>query len=99
MKWKWEYDGDDLEAKQTKLACNKTFNTVYFGVLNALFRFLLPTICLVVFNVLIFREVSFLYISHGMFLEWSGLLSSGVSLDFGRSVNPISIRGQIIPTK
>ena len=59
MKWKWEYDGDNLEAKQTELACNKTFNTVYFGVLNALFRFLLPTICLVVFNVLIFREVSF----------------------------------------
>ena len=68
MKWKWEFDGDDLVAKQTELACNKTFNTVYFGVLNALFRFLLPTICLVVFNVLIFREVSFFsYISWHVF--------------------------------
>ena len=61
MKWKWEFEGDHLEAKQTELACNETFNTVYFVVLNALFRFLLPTICLVVFNVLIFREVSFFY--------------------------------------
>ena len=65
MKWKWEFDGDHLEAKQTELACDETFNTVYFVVLNALFRFLLPTICLVVFNVLIYREVStfFLFLS------------------------------------
>ena len=63
MKWKWEFDGDHLEAKQTELACDKTFNTVYFVVLNALFRFLLPTICLVVFNVLIYREVSYFFFS------------------------------------
>ena len=55
--WKWEYDNGILKAKPTNLLYNKTFNMVYFAVLNGCFRSVLPTLSLIVFNILIYKEV------------------------------------------
>ena len=55
--WKWEYDNGILKAKPTNLLYDKTFNMVYFAVLNGSLRAVLPTLCLIVFNILIYKEV------------------------------------------
>ena len=47
------------KTKMSELACNLTFFMVYYVVLNASFRFIFPTICLVRFNIFIYKEVRY----------------------------------------
>ena len=42
----------------TELGCNKTFRIVYLFVVQICQNLILPTLCLIVFNILIFKEVS-----------------------------------------
>ena len=49
-------DGID-KLKLTELSCNQTFSTVYIGAFNAFFRLIFPTICLVGFNISIYKKV------------------------------------------
>ena len=59
--WKWEYDNGILKAEPTNLLYDKTFNILYFTVLNGGFRSVLPTLCLLVFNSLIYKEVKIVH--------------------------------------
>ena len=55
---KWETIDGNTVSKVTDLACNKIFRLAYLLVLNFSFRFLLPTICLITFNFLVYKEVT-----------------------------------------
>ena len=55
MIYKWD---DQWETKLTDIACNEPFIEDYLTyVLNLTLRFLLPTICLAGFNIIIFKKV------------------------------------------
>ena len=55
MIYKWD---DQWETKLTDIACNEPFMNEYLTyVLNLTLRFILPTICLVGFNILVFKKV------------------------------------------
>ena len=57
--YKWDYSQNgEIISKWTKLACNKTFLMIYLVFLNIIFRLILPIVCLIVFNILIFKKVS-----------------------------------------
>ena len=59
--YKWDYDQNgEIISKWTKLACNKTFLMIYLVFLNIIFRLILPIVCLIVFNILIFKKVNIL---------------------------------------
>ena len=58
MIFKWETNQKDVtELKTTELACNLTFYKVYFAGGNGLFIFILPTLMLIIPNVLMHKEV------------------------------------------
>ena len=58
LSFKWGIDENGLiVAEKAKLACNKIFVLVYGFYLNNILRLILPMICLIVFNILILREV------------------------------------------
>ena len=58
LSFQWEIDENGLiVAEKGKLACNKIFVLVYGFYLNNILRLILPMICLIVFNILILREV------------------------------------------
>ena len=57
--YKWDYSQNgEIISKWTKLACNKTFLIIYLVFLNIIIRLILPIVCLIVFNILIFKQVS-----------------------------------------
>ena len=58
---KWVTEDGVTKTKLTDLACDKKFYTIYYVIMNACFQFLLPTISLIVFNILIYRKVSNLH--------------------------------------
>ena len=56
--YKWDYDQNgEVMSKWTELACNKTFLMIYLVFLNIIIRLILPIVCLIVFNILIFKKV------------------------------------------
>ena len=55
--WRLESRNGGNRIKYTELFCDSTFQAVYIHGLNSCFRFLLPTIGLVVFNFYIYKEV------------------------------------------
>ena len=56
--YKWDYDQNgEIISKWTELACNKTFLMIYLVFLNIIIRLILPIVCLIVFNILIFKKV------------------------------------------
>ena len=54
---KWETKNDTTTVNYTELECNNTFRTLYYMVLNAFFRFIVPSVCLVTFKTLIYKKV------------------------------------------
>ena len=58
MTFNWETNPDGVrELKITELFCDPTFYTVYYAVGSGLFFFILPTLMLIIPNVLIQNEV------------------------------------------
>ena len=58
MMFKWETNPYGVgELKPTKLACDPTFYNVYYAGGNGLFMFILPTLMLIIPNVLMQKEV------------------------------------------
>ena len=58
MIFKWETNQNGAtELKLTELACDPTFLKVYYAGGNGLFLFILPTLILVISNVLMYNEV------------------------------------------
>ena len=54
----WETNQDGVsEIKITKYACDPTFYKVYFAGGNGLFMFILPTLMLIIPNILMHKEV------------------------------------------
>ena len=61
MIYKWEMIDGTIFTKRTNLGCNESFITLYLTyVLNLVFRYILPTMALIVFNLIIFKKVSIL---------------------------------------
>ena len=58
MTFRWETNqyGEE-ELKTAKLTCDPTFYKVYYAWGNGLFMFILPTLMLVIPNVLVHKEV------------------------------------------
>ena len=60
--FRWEKPVDKIIATQTDISCNNDFIKHYKDyVLNLTLRFLLPTIALVGFNILIIKKVIYLF--------------------------------------
>ena len=58
MTFRWETNSNGVnELKTTKFACDPTFYKVYYAGGNGLFMFILPTLMLVIPNVLMHKEV------------------------------------------
>jgi hypothetical protein len=58
MIYKWETNQNGVtELKKTKLACDPTFLKVYYAGGNGLFLFILPTLILIISNLLMYKEV------------------------------------------
>ena len=58
MTFRWETNPDGVrELKITELFCDPTFYKVYYAGGNGLFMFILPTLMLIIPNVLIQKEV------------------------------------------
>ena len=58
MVFKWETNQNGVtELKKTKLACDPTFLKVYYAGGNGLFLFILPTLILIISNLLMYKEV------------------------------------------
>ena len=58
MIYKWETTDGAIFTKRTNLGCNESFITLYLTyVLNLVLRYVLPTVALIVFNLLIFKKV------------------------------------------
>ena len=57
MAFRWETNLGVKELKITKFACDPTFFKVYYAGGNGLFMFILPTLLLVIPNVLMHKEV------------------------------------------
>ena len=55
--WRLESRNGRNIIRYTELFCDSTFQAVYIHGLNACFRFLLPTIGLMIFNFYIYKEV------------------------------------------
>ena len=63
MTFRWETNSNGVsELKTTKLTCDPTFYKVYYAGGNGLFMFILPTLMLVIPNVLMHKEVLILVI-------------------------------------
>ena len=61
MIYKWERIDGTIFTKRTNLGCNESFITLYLTyVLNLVLRYILPTVALIVFNLLIFKKVRML---------------------------------------
>ena len=60
--FRWEKPVDKIIATRTDISCNNDFIKHYKDyVLNLTLRFLLPTIALVGFNILIIKKVIYLF--------------------------------------
>ena len=58
MTFRWETNSNGVnELKTTKFACDPTFYKVYYAGGNGLFMFILPTLMLIIPNVLMQKEV------------------------------------------
>ena len=58
MTFRWETNPHGVrELKTTKFACDPTFYKVYYAGGNGLFMFILPTLMLIIPNVLMHKEV------------------------------------------
>ena len=58
MFFKWETNQSGVsELKTTELACDPTFYNIYFAWGYGLFLFILPTLMLIISNVLMYKEV------------------------------------------
>ena len=55
--WKLEWEDGKAKIKNTEIVCDATFIGVYYVGLNMIFRFIGPTVCLVVFNIFIYKKV------------------------------------------
>ena len=58
--WTLETGKDEIgfpKTKRTELSCNETFYMIYLVGLNACFRYIIPTLCLIGFNIVIYKEV------------------------------------------
>ena len=63
MTFRWETNSNGVsELKTTKFACDPTFYKLYYAGGNGLFMFILPTLMLVIPNVLMHKEVLILVI-------------------------------------
>ena len=59
MIWEWKTNQNGVkEVKPTELACDPTFLRLYYVGGNGLFLFILPTLTLIISNILMLKEVT-----------------------------------------
>ena len=69
---KYEINNGAISSAQTYLAKNELYKLVYRAWIGFIVRFVIPTICLVVFNVKIIRKVSYRLNKMVLGCSWGG---------------------------